>query len=135
MSENDISIKQESGAQPTNITGRMDKIMEQVQALKLSALGQYLEMSRDPIIGSGPDAIRFYQLALKSIEVELKIITQQMRSPNENALPIHIDVIWDAMNELPEYRALLRNSLSRRRLLEVVKSKAEKMNLTQGNEH
>jgi len=109
---------------PGDVVGKMDKLYYEAQAIKMTNLGAYLKASRSDSAQEG-NVLKLSQMALKAIELQLKILGNRARDENNERLPESVEIIWEAMMEVPALRGLLARESIRERILDNLKGHGE----------
>lgn len=120
----------EDAAENAEITEaeKLDQLFDEAQMIKVSGLSGYFELA-----GQGEttwaEALKVSQLAVKAMEIQLKIISMRSKKDPGEAAPEEtqaLERVWNAMLEVPALRALLMRDSVRQSIADALKKSREK---------
>jgi hypothetical protein len=130
MREDKTMDQNTSGSEAENDDGnrdlgkKIDELYGEVQILKMSGLKKFIKESRSADSGSESDISKQAQQVIKAIETQLRILGEQCKVPPNPMRYPPVEVIWEAMWEIPELRALLARDSIRKRVADNLTKRA-----------
>ncbi len=120
--ENNIEIKQQIDNKTTK--EKLEDLFIEAQAVKMASLRDYMHRTKiaDEL---SPDMLKVSQMALKSIEIQMKVITEQAKLNEESKNDSNLDLIWKAMLDVPILGALIRRASVRKQIIDSLKKMAD----------
>ncbi|HUT54602.1 MAG TPA: hypothetical protein VM658_14525 [bacterium] len=87
-----------SAAGPSELMAQVSKLFAEVQAVKMLSLRYVVQPSGPEEAGADGDGLKHGQMVLKSIEIQLRIIAEQLKGMGGVELPRELGVIWEAIS-------------------------------------
>lgn len=116
MDTQDADTKQENIISPES-SERFEQLYSEAQAVKMLNLKSIIQAKAAP----GPDAVsedlKHSQMALKAIEIQLRILGEKLKNEKSEALPKEFTEIWDVMTQVPNVRAVLSRNVIKEQIL------------------
>jgi uncharacterized protein with HEPN domain len=110
MDAQDADTKKESLISPES-SERFERLYSEAQAVKMLNLKSIIQEKAAP----GPDAIsedlKHSQMALKAIEIQLRILGEKLKNEKSEALPKEFREIWDVLTQVPMVKAVLSRNV------------------------
>ncbi len=96
MNKNPSHVPEPAGDPGATLT-RMAKLFDEVQAVKMMSLKHIVHPSGMEEGAAEGDGLKHSQMALKSIEIQLRILAEQLKRSAGAELPLKLAVIWEAI--------------------------------------
>ncbi len=103
-------------------SAKLEDLFIETQGVKMISIKEL--MSEKDEDKTGADRIKLSQIALKSIEVQMRILAQSDKG--EDAGPMtELKVLWEAMEEVPSLGPIIRRKDVKKKIIEALREKME----------
>ena len=97
MNENPSNVPA-PGGDAGDLASRMAKLLDEVQAVKMLSLQRSLQSSGAEESGADGEGLKHGQMVLKAVEIQLRILGEQIKRLGGAGLPLELEVIWEAVS-------------------------------------
>ncbi len=111
------------GEEDDSLVRKLDALYSQSEAIKMVSMQYFLEAEKSRGMENDGAAMKLSQMALKAIELQLRIVSESKRHDRTENPPLPEDV-WETMLELPGVGPLLRRDRIKDELVKRLKEKA-----------
>jgi hypothetical protein len=108
MNKNPTIVPALSG-DPGEAMARISKLFDEVQAVKMLSLARIVQPGTEEGSTEG-DGLKHSQMALKSIEIQLRILAELVKRPGGAELPIQFAVIWEIISNASHLKPIIGRS-------------------------
>jgi len=108
------------------LPGKMGLLYHEVNALKMASIRHVMraEASDDP--DRAVESLRHTNTAIRAVMIQLRILAEQARQNSGILKPPGADAIWEAMQSVPQLKALFERPVVRHRIMEKLKEMDKK---------
>ena len=121
--ENSVTMVEEGNDKQLTPGERLNLLYEEAQALKMSSIRKFLKISGGE--AQEGKARNLSQMALKAINLQLRILSEEARHEDRLGLSPSVDVIWEVLSNLPELKSILGREEIRTALIAALEERSD----------